>query len=330
MKTTLRLAALLAGMSGLLSASAAELLVEAESFKDRGGWLLDPQFMDQMGSPYLLAHGLGKSVANAKTQAEFPSPGSYRLWVRTLDWVPSHHPGRFKVVVAGTEIEATFGEQGEGWVWQDGGTVEIKEKTVAIELQDLTGFDGRCDALFFTTDMNSTPPAKPDDSMARWRRKLLGLPETPPSAGEFDLVVVGGGVAGTCAAVAARGWDCVSRWCRSARYWAVTRAAKSGSGLTGWDARVWTRSSPGCARQAVCCREEPAALFRACTPRRGEEGQPHRGGDCQPYLDRPANAICGAAVRGQHGRWLDRILGRRGLPAWSRELPGIQRGSGAE
>ncbi len=156
-----------------------------------------------MGSPYLLAHGLGKPVANAKTKAEFPAPGSYRLWVRTMDWVPSHHPGRFKVVVAGTEIAAPFGERGEGWVWQDGGTVEIKEKTVAIELQDLTGFDGRCDALFFTTDMNSTPPAKPDDAMASWRRKLLGLPETPLSAGEFDLVVVGGGVAGTCAAVSA-------------------------------------------------------------------------------------------------------------------------------
>ena len=108
------------GLILLSSGPAAEVLVEAEAFADRGGWVLDPQFMDQMGSPYLLAHGLGKPVANAKTEAEFPAPGSYRLWVRTMDWVPSHHPGRFKVVVAGTEIAATFGEQGEGWVWQDG------------------------------------------------------------------------------------------------------------------------------------------------------------------------------------------------------------------
>src|SRR5438067_12994638 len=34
------------------------LLVEAESFSNPGGWVVDPQFMDQMGSPYLLAHGL--------------------------------------------------------------------------------------------------------------------------------------------------------------------------------------------------------------------------------------------------------------------------------
>ena len=43
--------------------------------------------MEQMGAPYLLAHGLGKPVANVKTEAEF-APGSYRLWVRTMDWVP--------------------------------------------------------------------------------------------------------------------------------------------------------------------------------------------------------------------------------------------------
>ncbi len=186
-----------------LSSRAAEVLVEAEGFAECGGWVVDPQFMDIMGSPYLLAHGLGKLVANAKTEVEFPAPGSYRLWVRTLDWVPSHHPGRFKVVVAGTEVAATFGEQGDGWVWQDGGIVEIKEKTAAIELHDLTGFDGRCDALFFTTDQNFTPPAVPDAAMAAWRRKLLRLLEASPTAGTFDLVVVGGGIPGCSAALAA-------------------------------------------------------------------------------------------------------------------------------
>jgi hypothetical protein len=194
---------LIGGLILLSSAQAAEVLVEAEGFADHGGWVIDPQFMDQMGSPYLLAHGLGNPVANAKTQVEFPAPRSYRLWVRTMDWVPSHHPGRFKIVVAGTELAATFGEQGEGWVWQDGGTVEIKEKTVPIELKDLTGFDGRCEALFFTMDMNFRPPAKPDEAMASWRRRLLRLPDTPPSAGAFDLVVVGGGIPGCSAALAA-------------------------------------------------------------------------------------------------------------------------------
>ena len=56
------------GLILLSSAPAAEVLVEAEAFAERGGWVVDPQFMDQMGSPYLLAHGLGKPVANAKTE----------------------------------------------------------------------------------------------------------------------------------------------------------------------------------------------------------------------------------------------------------------------
>ena len=40
------------------AAKAADLLVEAESFTTKGGWKVDQQFMDLMGSPYLLAHGL--------------------------------------------------------------------------------------------------------------------------------------------------------------------------------------------------------------------------------------------------------------------------------
>jgi len=43
-----------------------EVLIEAESFKNKGGWVVDPQFVEQMGSPYLLAHGLGKPVEKCK------------------------------------------------------------------------------------------------------------------------------------------------------------------------------------------------------------------------------------------------------------------------
>ena len=34
------------------------IFIEAESFDKKGGWVLDNQSMGQMGSPYLLAHGL--------------------------------------------------------------------------------------------------------------------------------------------------------------------------------------------------------------------------------------------------------------------------------
>ena len=63
------------------------VLIEAEAFAQHGGWVVDPQFMDQMGSPFLLAHGLGVPVADAVTTVEFPAGGDYRVWVRTRDWV---------------------------------------------------------------------------------------------------------------------------------------------------------------------------------------------------------------------------------------------------
>ena len=50
------------------SASTAGVLVEAESFDSLGGWVLDQQFMDQMGSPFILAHGSGIPVADATTK----------------------------------------------------------------------------------------------------------------------------------------------------------------------------------------------------------------------------------------------------------------------
>ena len=52
-------------------ADAARVDVYPQSF-DAGGWSLDAQFMDVMGSPYLLAHGLGVRVTDAKAYVSFP------------------------------------------------------------------------------------------------------------------------------------------------------------------------------------------------------------------------------------------------------------------
>ncbi len=88
------------------------LFLEAEGFQDPGGWELDQQSMDQMGSPYLLAHGLGIPVRDAITDAVFPSAGTYRVWVRTKDWVApwkaTGTPGKFQVLINGTPLKETF------------------------------------------------------------------------------------------------------------------------------------------------------------------------------------------------------------------------------
>ncbi|TKJ39359.1 MAG: hypothetical protein CEE38_01060 [Planctomycetes bacterium B3_Pla] len=188
------------------SAGAQTVLVEAESFANRGGWVVDQQFMDQMGSPFLLAHGLGQPVKDAATGVSFPVTGRYRVWVRTRDWVAPWKspgaPGRFQLIVDGKTLETVFGTEGAQWHWQDGGTVDIAEKMVVLKLHDLTGFEGRCDAIVFSADANFVLP-NDGEQAAAFRRNALSLPAAPQDAGNFDLVVVGGGMAGTCTAISA-------------------------------------------------------------------------------------------------------------------------------
>lgn len=190
---------------------AAELFVEAESFADPGGWKLDTQFIQSMGSPYLLAHGLGRKVNDAVTMVNVREAGTYRVWVRTFDWVarwdakPS--PGKFRVSIDGKLLDETFGTKGASWSWHDGGTLELASGDAEIRLQDLSGFDGRCDCLYMTTDLGSPPPPA-DSVLSSWRRQQLGLPDTPQIRGPYDLVVVGGGYAGMGSAISAARMGC--------------------------------------------------------------------------------------------------------------------------
>jgi hypothetical protein len=186
-------------------ASAVTLLVEAESFADHGGWSLDTQFIREMGSPYLLAHGLGTPVADATTNLAFRQAGTYHVWVRTKDWVARWKapgtPGRFRIAVNGTPLPETFGTEGAEWGWQDGGAVTVPAGESTITLHDLTGFDGRCDCIAFTTE--ASPPPNDSAILADWRRAAIGLPATPETKGPYDLVVVGGGYSGVAAAISA-------------------------------------------------------------------------------------------------------------------------------
>ncbi|HAH45611.1 MAG TPA: NADH-dependent oxidoreductase, partial [Planctomycetaceae bacterium] len=180
------------------------VLVEAESFDQHGGWKLDTQFINIMGSPYLLAHGLGQPVADAETTVQFPSTGKYRVHVRTKDWVApwkaTGAPGRFQLLLDGKPLEETFGTKSDKWFWHDGGTVEITKPEAKLALHDLTGFEGRCDAILFTKDLSYQPP-NDLSPMDQWRKGMLGLPDQPEKTKNYDLVVVGGGYSGMGAAI---------------------------------------------------------------------------------------------------------------------------------
>lgn len=185
---------------------ATNLFVEAESFEDRGGWVLDTQFIETMGSPYLMAHGLGKPVRDATTMVYNVVDGKFRVWVRAKNWVgpwdAPGSPGRFQITVNGQPLGKDFGAKGKDWQWEDGGVVTLPDFAFKVELHDMTGFDGRVDAIFLTTDMDFTPPNDAKE-LAKFRHEELTLPNEPPATKEYDLVVVGGGYAGTAAALSA-------------------------------------------------------------------------------------------------------------------------------
>jgi len=190
----------------MVSSHAQSIFIEAESFQNKGGWVVDQQFMDLMGSSYLMAHGLGTPVSDATTTVNFAKTGEYTVFVRTYNWTSpwttKEGPGKFQLTVNGKVLNnKILGTKSTAWEWQEVGKVKISSGTVTVGLRDLTGFNGRCDAVYFTMD-NILPPNEPE-VLTAFRKEKLGLPEVVPKAGKFDLVVIGGGVAGTAAALTA-------------------------------------------------------------------------------------------------------------------------------
>ncbi len=184
----------------------ARLFIEAESFREPGGWVIDQQSVAQMGSPYLMAHGMGVPVRDARTNFDVPQDGLYRIWVRTRDWTavwnaPSS-AGRFMLAVDGYPLEQVLGTNGAEWAWQKAGTIRLSAGAHEMSLRDLTGFNGRCDAVYLTDETDAAPP---DEAEALFElRRELTWKQVQEDEKQYDLIVVGGGVAGVCMAIAAR------------------------------------------------------------------------------------------------------------------------------
>lgn len=183
------------------------VLLEASSFAKTGGWKIDTQHYLQMGGNYLLAHGMGNPVEDAETMIDLPASGKWNVWVRNRDWCKGdwQSPGRFQVLVEGKPLKVTMGEGEESWHWQSAGSVEVAEAgEIKVSLRDLTGFDGRCDAIFFTQESAPSLPSDDLKELSDWKDELSGRAAEKIDELSFDLVIVGGGMSGCGAALAAR------------------------------------------------------------------------------------------------------------------------------
>ncbi len=179
-----------------------KIWLEAIDFDDYGGWAPDTQYVQKMGSPYLIGPFFeGKPVLDAKTTLRIPATGSYFLWVRARNWIRDHSPGRFAVSLGNKRSDKVFGAAIEdAWIWERGGRFDLEEGNCRISLNDLTGYFPRCNALILTTDASYTPPDDVD-KIRQERMACLDRPIVPQRMGHYDFIVVGGGPGGFPAAL---------------------------------------------------------------------------------------------------------------------------------
>lgn len=188
--------------SNFFIARSQNVLIEAESFNQTGGWVVDPQFVEQMGSPYLMAHGMGIPVADASSTFQLEEKGNYHIWVRTKNWAPGNWdaPGVFQLAVNGKLLTDTLGVN-PGWGWEYAGLLDLPKGKTELRLKDLTGFNGRVDAIFFSLQEQAPPMEL--NALAEWRKEMSQEASSLSEVQEYDLVVVGGGIAGCASAIAA-------------------------------------------------------------------------------------------------------------------------------
>ena len=60
----------------------------------------------------------------------------------------------------------------------------------------LTGFDGRCDAIYFTQESDPQLPGDDLKELSDWKDEVSGRSKEKVEELSFDLVIVGGGISG--------------------------------------------------------------------------------------------------------------------------------------
>ena len=183
-----------------------KLFFDAETFADTGGWVIDTQSYETCAFAYLLAHGIGKKVADARTEAVIPQAGTYRAFVHTRNWSAVWNrgtpAGKFLLKIDDIPFEHTLGTASQNWSWQFAGAMELSAGKHTLSLEDLTGFDARCDAILLTDEVDFIPPDGKEELIKFRRECCKTVIEDDPEV--YDLLITGGGFAGLCMAISAK------------------------------------------------------------------------------------------------------------------------------
>ncbi|MBE6695362.1 MAG: FAD-dependent oxidoreductase [Ruminococcaceae bacterium] len=181
------------------------IFIEAESLNDLGGWVVDTASSESIGSAYIMAHGMGIPVDDAYGEINIPSDGEYYVWALTRDWTAewsvAEPLGKFIIKLDGNDLSNILGTNGSEWAWQLAGKLFLDQGKHTLALHDLTGFNGRCDAILVTNCADT--PCSTKDGIEKLRQKY-NWKDIICDQAVYDLVVVGGGIAGICTALAAK------------------------------------------------------------------------------------------------------------------------------
>ena len=181
-----------------------KIWIDAVEFKNRGGWVLETQFVREMGQPYLMAnHTPGVPVDNASTNFAVEENGYYKVFVRTKNWKYPEAPGRFTLKVDNKELGNVCGKMpSNNWYWEIADDIYLEKGSHNLEVCDKTGWLSRFASIIITNDFDFTPsPQLP--VMMKQRAEIKNINNKVADRGEWDYVVVGGGPGGVGAAISA-------------------------------------------------------------------------------------------------------------------------------
>lgn len=188
----------------LLEATEMEKLwIDAPEFDTYGGFVLETQFVREMGQAYLMANGVGVPVAPATAKFTVTEGGYYRVYIRTKNWCPEHTPDGLVVEVDGVRAGRASGEMHvRDWYFEVGGDFCLTPGAHVLKIHDTRGWFARFSCVVITNDYDFTP-AKDGRAWKQQRAEIKGLAAGTRDMGLYDLIVVGGGVGGIVAAITA-------------------------------------------------------------------------------------------------------------------------------
>ena len=142
-----------------VSADKAVYVMATDFEKHLGSWEIPDIKKDGAGGivPYL------KSPKPAEPSSAMVSvelnAGTYHLYAFTRDYTNNQGARRFNIAVNGNDSGKYFGTHGlDGWAWEYGGEITLKEKTATIEIVDSSRNYGRVSAIALVPEKEFNGP----------------------------------------------------------------------------------------------------------------------------------------------------------------------------